>query len=190
MRYESKLWHREGSFFINSQTSFDLSHIRYLHTGVDTVKQLYKCLLKSEVLIDIEQAYDSGFNQSLNVGGIDWLISRSSKHAGYQWILRNSDEGLVVLLKSFYAEPTLHASHIKIEVSPQLIAQNTPSSLAERLNEIAWLFGSQIEETAIAAHIAVDIKGFEIPKDFEYRLVTKAKRQIRHLGISDAHFNL
>jgi len=190
MRYESKLWHREGSYLTNSQTSFDLSNIRYLHTGVDTVKQLFKCLLKTEILVELQRIYDSGFNQVIELGGIDWLISRSSKSAGYQWILRNGDEGLVVLLKSFYADESLHASHVKIEVSPQLIARNTPKELSDYLKKIASSFATQLNETGIAAHIAVDIKGFEIPEDFEYRLVTKSKRQMRHLGISDSHFSV
>ena len=51
-------------------------------------------------------------------------------------------------------------------------------------------FANQVTEYAIAAHIAVDIKGFEIPEDFEYKLVTKSKRQMKHLGISDVSLGI
>jgi hypothetical protein len=185
MRYENKFWNREGSVFQNRHEKYDLSRVRFLHSGVDTVKQLFKCLLKSDVLEEISKFYESGFDKPIEIEGREFLISKSSKKAGYQWILRNLDEGYTVLIKSFYAQDDLHASHIKIEVSPRTISLFTPAALSAELIKLAKLFGTQIEEHAIAAHIAVDLKGFELPDDFEYKLATKAKRQMRHLGISD-----
>ena len=62
MRYENKFWHREGNRFYNQSSSIDLSGLRYLHCGVDTVKQLYNCLLKQDVLAYIASEYESSAN--------------------------------------------------------------------------------------------------------------------------------
>jgi len=189
MRYENKFWHRIGNHFYNQNSSHDLSGLRYLHCGVDTIKQLYNCLLNQEVLKEIQSAYDSG-DRVLVVGGIDWALTRSSKASGYQYILKNLDLGFVVLLKSFYAEPDLSGSHVKIECTPQLIAEHTPKTLDAEIHAIASLFAFQLVPVGISCHIAVDVKGFEIPADLEARLVAKAKRQYKFNCISNAQLDL
>lgn len=189
MRYENKFWHREGNRFFNQSASFDLSGLRYLHSGVDTIKQLYNCIIRKEVLEALQAAYE-GSGNIFHCGGIDWLITRSSKMSGYQYILKNLDLGYVVLLKSFYAEADLSGSHLKIECTPQLIFENSPEELTKKINFIASLFCCQLVPSGVAVHIAVDVKGFEVPKDFEARLVAKAKRQYRFNSISDAQINL
>src|SRR5690606_14115006 len=118
MRYENKFWHRIGNQFYQEKKMIDLSGMRYLHTGVDTLKQLYNCLIRPDVLQDLQKAYEDT-DTIFHIGGIDWLITRSSKASGYQFILKNLDLGFVVLLKSFYAEADLSASHLKIECTPQ-----------------------------------------------------------------------
>lgn len=191
MRYDNKSWNRSGRVFYNSKDSFDLSGVRVLHTGVDTVKQLYNCLLRSDVLCFISDHYDMKPGTSISLGGVDWKITRSSKQSGYQWILKNLDVGFVVLLKSFYADENLNASHIKIEVTPQTIySEYTPDNLTSVLNRVAALFATQIKPNGIAAHIAVDLKGFDVPQDFEQRLVAKAKRQYRVNNISNVQISL
>lgn len=189
MRYENKFWNRVGSTFINQNTSVDLSGLKYLHCGVDTIKHLYNCLIRPEVLKLVASAYESS-DQYLTLNGIDWLLTRSSKASGYQYILKNLDLGFVVLLKSFYAEPDLSASHLKIECTPQLIAQHSPQSLTQELKEIASHFCTQLMPSGVSCHIAVDVKGFEVPKDFESRLVAKAKRQYKFNSISNAQLDL
>jgi hypothetical protein len=189
MRYENKFWHRIGNRFYNQSTSFDLTGLRYLHSGVDTVKQLYNCLLNQDVLAYIAAEYESSAH-FLTINDRDWLITRSSKASGYQYILKNLDLGFVVLIKSFYAEPDLSASHLKIECTPQLIAEHTPQSLTKLINEIASDFAYQLVPSGISCHIAVDVKGFNFPADLEQRLVTKAKRQYRFNSISNAQADL
>lgn len=190
MNYESKFWNRRAGYFYNTKESFDLSDVRYLHSGVDTVKQLFNCLPRNKVLRQINEHYLFPKNDVISIGGIDWRIVRSSKQSGYQYILKNLDEGFVVLFKSFYADENFHASHLKIEVTPQCIYENTPKSLTERLRVIAGIFGTECEECGIAAHIAVDMKGFRVPADFEARLVAKAKRQFRVNNISNVQVAL
>jgi hypothetical protein len=189
MRYENKFWNRVGSKFINQNTTVDLANLKYLHCGVDTIKQLFNCIIRSSVLEKVKQAYE-GSAQYLTVKDTDWLITRSSKSSGYQYILKNLDLGVVVLLKSFYAEEDLSGSHLKIECTPQLIAQHSPQSLTDYLFEIANLFCVQVVPCGVACHIAVDVKGFEVPTDLESRLVAKAKRQYKFNSISNAQLDL
>ena len=189
MRYENKFWHRQGSVFMNESKSFDLSGLRYLHCGVDTIKQLFNCLIRPEILVDLHRAQEAGDSQ-ISISGTDWLISRSGKASGYQYILKNLDLGFVVLLKSFYVEPDLSGSHLKIECTPQLIGQHTPESLTNALFSIASDFCTQLTPAGVSCHIAVDVKGFEVPKDLESRLVAKAKRQYKFNCISNAQLEL
>lgn len=189
MRYENKFWHRVGNRFFNESNSFDLSALKYLHCGVDTIKHLFNCILNQDVLKVVQSAYDSS-DRYLTLNGIDWLLTRSSKASGYQYILKNLDLGFVVLLKSFYAEEDLSGSHIKIECTPQLIAQHTPQSLTDEIHAIASHFGYQLVPVGVSCHIAVDVKGFQVPTDLEQRLVAKAKRQFKFNSISNAQLDL
>lgn len=184
MRYENKKWHRTGNHFQNTKASMNLENIRVLHIGVDTVKELFKCVLNKDVLTQIQTAYDSDFDRLITLGGLDWLITRSAKTSGYQWILRNAHEGLTVLLKSFYAEPDIHASHVKIEASPQLIGSYRYADFSAYLIKIARIFADQVTACGCAVHLAVDVKGWEVPPDFEYSLVTRAKRKMQFSGVS------
>lgn len=190
MRYESKFWLRKNAQFYNSDRYIDLADVKVLHTGVDTVKQLFNCLLKPDVMCHIEQYYADTARTIITLGDIDWQMTRSGKQSGYQYILKNLDIGFVVLLKSFYTPQDLNGSHIKIEVSPQTIYASTPKSLSEQLKTIASLFATQIIPCGIAAHMACDVKGYKVPPDFEQRLVAKAKRQFRINNISNIEMTL
>lgn len=190
MKYESKHWDREGDYFVNRRHLFDLSRLKCLHSGVDTVKQLFSCQLRIAVLREIAELYESEEDSVMIIHGIDWEVSKSSKSAGYQWILKNLDAGYVILLKSFYNNEDTIGSHVKIEVTPQKIASTTPLKLTREMNEIAHHFGTEVRPVGVAIHIAVDLHGFEVPKDFEHRLATKARRQSRYNGISQADFQL
>lgn len=190
MRYENKFWHRNGKSFFNTKDSIDLSSMFFLHSGIDTVKQLFSGFLIPSVIHDLS-THDYDKNGSMvNLGGIDWKFSTSSKKTGYQFVLKNLDIGFVVLLKSFFEEPDKHGSHLKIEVTPQAIYESTPITLRNKLREIASVFLSSYTESAIAFHACVDIKNLDLPDDFEANLVTKARRQFRYNSISDAQFQL
>lgn len=185
--YESRFWDRSGNVFQMPKAQIDLSDVRVLHAGVDTVKQLYKCSLRLERLGEIE-ALESG--SVLNAGGQDWKVSRSGKKAGYQYILSNQDIGFVVLLKSFYAEAERHASHLKIEVSPWVIKQHSAETLTKRIDEIARIFAVELAPAGIAVHVAVDVKNLNIANDFENRFVARSKKSTKFSGISDLQFDL
>lgn len=168
-----------------SRETVDLSDVRILHVGVDTVKQLYNCLLR----LDIYELLDNTASGTvLNLGGIDWMLSRSSKQSGYQYILKNQDLGYVVLLKSFYKELDQVGPHLKIEVSPWVIHENTEKQLTDKLAFIAKVFSTEIKPSGVAVHIAADVKNLKVPDDFEKRFVCKAKRQFKFNVASNVHF--
>lgn len=171
--YEKKFFDRDGMIFSNRDITYDLSSLRVLHSGVDTVKQLFDCVPKIEVLQRLD-LIDS--NSIINLGGIDWLFTRSGKRGGYQYLLKNLDLGYVVLLKSFFNESDQRASHLKIECTPQLIYENTPQSLQLKLLKIADIFVDSPVPNGVAIHLCVDVKNFDIPENFDRQLITRSKR--------------
>lgn len=190
MMYENKFWIRENNHFRTDKMEKDLSGLRYLHIGVDTLKYLFQCSIRPSVLTSIQKHYDLQLGNIINLEGTDFIISKSSKTSGYQYILKNLDLGFVVLLKSFYVEPEDVGSHLKIEVSPEVIDRSTAWGLDTQVENIAKIFGAQIQPVGIAAHIALDFKGVEIPQDFEARLVTRSRRNFRYNTINKVEFSL
>lgn len=190
MRYENKKMNRDGLIFKTGRDTFDLSSLRYLHVGVDTVKQLYNCAIHDSVIAKINAYTEVGGAPVLNVGGVDWLFSKSGKTSGYQYIFKNIDFGFVVLLKSFYKDANEIGSHLKIEVTPQLIDQCTPSGLDIAIDNVASMFAGSLSRSGIACHICVDMKGLSVPEDFEKRLITHSRRNYRVNNISNAEFNI
>lgn len=198
MRYENKMMKRfydadTGSDVFEpdrSDVSFDLSALRFLHTGVDTIRQLYTCNLKLEVLDKLAKHYSEKNTDLIEIGGVQWKFSNSGKKSGFQYILKNLDLGFVVLLKSFYFEADVRATHLKIEVTPQCIDELGLVVLTDRLREVGRLFADTLEASGLAVHLCVDMKGLELPEDFEHKLVTRSKRSFKVNGISAANFEV
>lgn len=190
MRYENKKWFRDDRYFRNQDHAFDLSNIRFLHTGVDTVKELFNCLLKPEMLLRIHEFYENNSQPIIIIGEYSFLISKSSKASGFQWILRNNDLGFVVLLKSFFVDAGENGTQIKIEGSPHVINRMTPKQYSNLTKEIAGLFATQIKPIGCAVHLCVDVKGWKPSNTFEYDLVTRSKRRMGFAGISNVSFDM
>jgi hypothetical protein len=81
---------------------FDLTKMRFLHTGIDTIRQLYNCSIKADVLSQIAHHYENNNTDVIEIEGIPFKLSSSGKKSGYKYILKNLELGYVVLLKSFY----------------------------------------------------------------------------------------
>ena len=169
---------------------YDLTGLRFLHTGIDTVKQLYNCSLKPEVLSQIASHYESNRTDVIEVSKVPFKLSKSSKQSGYQYILKNLELGFVVLLKSFYAEADEMGPHMKIEVTPQTIDELGLEKLTKELRLVGNLFADTLEASGIAVHLCVDMKGLELPGDFEMKLATRSKRNLKVNSISSAHFDV
>lgn len=63
-----------GRLFMSEFGLADLSRIRLLHAGLDTVKQLYSGKLRQSVLEEVERVYNDGFGECMELGGHLWLI--------------------------------------------------------------------------------------------------------------------
>lgn len=192
-KYENKLFKRikgeDGiqDVFKTDRLEYDLSEMRFLHAGIDTIRQLYTCTLKTSVFSAIERHQDKNSGNLIDVGGIEWKLTSSGKKSGYQYIFKNLDineAGVVVMFKSFYKEADQRGSHLKIEATPQLIDELGLEKLSKRLRQIGNLFGETLEASGVAVHLACDMKGLDLPDDFERRLVCRAKRSFKIHGVS------
>ena len=190
-RYESKSMKRKGSVFYTERLTaeYDLTGLRFLARGIDTIRQLYNCSIRPDIFDQVSNHWDCASTDVLTIGGIDWKLSSSGKSAGYKYILKNLDAGVVVLFKSMYCEVDKHGGHLKIEATPQLIDQLGLEQLTDYLRSIGSLFAETLEASGCAVHLFCDMKGLELPDDFEQKLVTHSKRNLKVNGISEGHFS-
>jgi hypothetical protein len=188
-RYENKKMDRftdgDTDIFKTKRLEFDLSKMRFLHCGVDTIRQLYNCSLNMDILKILDGHFDKTSSDIIEIGDIEWKFKKGGKQGGYQYILKNLNIGFIVLLKSFYVDANERGGHIKIEASPEIIDRLGLSRLTKEFRDIASIFGNTLEASGIAVHLAIDIKGLDIPEDFEESLVCHSKRSYKVNGISD-----
>lgn len=193
-----KTWEVNGSIYSNKghlrstsdYVQHDLSHVRILHAGVDTFKQLVSGELNLSMLKLVEQHYESCYQIPLVLGSYQFLVSRSGSKSGFHWVLRNNDLGVILLLKSFYAESTDIATHIKIEYSPHLLLKSDPQDIDKISIDLSSMFMVQFQLTEVAVHLAVDVKGWEPDEEFEKHLRAKAKRSYTFAGVSEFDFDI
>ena len=75
----------------------DLSGVRILRCGVDTVRQLYNGKLRPEVMALFDLSVDV-----VEFAGYEWSKGRIGRDSGYQYRLQNAEMGLI--LKSVPAD--------------------------------------------------------------------------------------
>lgn len=167
--------------------SFDLSDVRFLYSGVDTIRQLFICDLIPDVLVRLENCKEN--NLIFEFGGIDWKVSGGGKKTGYQYILKNLDSGFVFLVKSFYVESDARGSHIKVEATPQVIHELGLVSLSNEIRRLANCLANTVEASGVAVHLYTDVKGLVLSDDFEQKLATRSKRNLKVNGIGKVEFN-
>lgn len=191
-RYESKKMKRSGNVFYTERLSaeYDLTGLRFLARGIDTIRQLFNCSLRGDVFNRISNHWEDATADVITIGGIDWKLTSSGKSSGYKYILKNLDAGVVVLLKSMYCEGDKHGGHLKIEATPQLIHRLGLEKLTSYLREIGSLFADTLEASGVSVHLFCDMKGLVLPDNFEESLVTHAKRNLKVSAISSAHFEV
>lgn len=168
-----------GRLFMSELGMLDLSGVAVLHSGLDTVKQLYSGILRAATLSEVERVYGEGFGECMELGGHIWLVG-SGGASGYQYRLQNSDLGLIVFIKSRYAERDQEYSHVKIECSPHWLIERKADLMRRELEALAVCFLDKAESSGCAAHVCVDVQGWEPPQDFEDRLISHARRVRTH----------
>lgn len=168
-----------GRLFFSELGQINLGGVNVLHAGLDTVKQLYSGEIRLELLEQVERLYSEGFGECIELGGHVWMIG-SGGASGYQFRLQNSDLGLILFLKSRYAEQDKEFSHFKIECSPHWLLPRSIETMKQELDALAAQVLHQPQAKGCAPHICVDVQGWEPPANFSDRLVTRARRILSH----------
>jgi hypothetical protein len=168
-----------GNIFLSALGQFNLSGVNVLHKGLDTVKQLYSGFLRLEVLDEIERMYSDGFGECMTLGGVVWLVG-SGGASGYQYRLHNADLGLILFVKSRYAEKRDEASHLKIECSPHWLYPRDTSDMSRELDAFASLLLDRVRPSGCAVHLCIDVQGWSPSSNFLDCLVTRARRIVSH----------
>ena len=92
---------KDGRLFIDAATAAltDLSGVRLLRCGVDTVRKLYKGLIRPEIM----SLFDNP-GTMVDFAGQRWHSGRVGRDSGYQYKLQNADLGIILLVKNFNAK--------------------------------------------------------------------------------------
>lgn len=174
----------QGMIFFNPKTYTltDLSGLRVVHSGVDTVRQLYRGSIKSEVLELFEEP------RIVEFAGYSWHAGRIGRDSGYQYKLQNGDLGVILLLKNFNVKETDVGPHLKIELSPHLIDCMSPGPLQKMMDRLADAVLDDAKPNQCAIHIAVDIQGWE-PEKLIDKMQCRSRRVRDISGISTIEFD-
>jgi hypothetical protein len=186
----------QGREFISSTGHFtqeSFKDFNILYCSVDTVRQLYTVLLDPDFIDSIENALTSETydDRYYNYHGETWMLKRGGK-SGYRYMLQNSELGLILLIKSNYVKSDMKGSHLKIEVSPHMIADKSPAELQALMDELAMnmaLEGNTVETKGIAIHPAIDFQGWEPPSTIHQDITCRSRRITGNNGISELYLD-
>lgn len=177
----------KGKLFVDPQTAAltDVSKANILRCGVDTVRQLYRGIVKPEVLSLFETP-----GQMVDFAGQRWQTGRVGRDSGYQYKLQNANLGFILLIKNFNSKIDAIGPHLKIEVSPHAIDNLSPERLQGRLDFYAESVLDHCEMNQCAVHLALDVQGWTPPDDLVARLHCKARAQRDISGIKEIVWKL
>ena len=65
----------QGNLFASEEFQWNADEMSILHSGVDTIKQLYSGLMDMDMLTDITRVFDSGFGQFIDLPDADGLLT-------------------------------------------------------------------------------------------------------------------
>ncbi|MDO9104754.1 MAG: hypothetical protein Q7U57_07310 [Methylovulum sp.] len=183
-----------GNLFISDDYQWNSDNLKVLHSGVDTIKQLYSGLIEREMWELIQAAFDRGHGEFIELiaptGEIIPFMVTSGRKGGYKFTLLNQELGVVILIGSNYCKHDLNGSHLKIELSPHLIINSTSEHLQSLMDHYAKALMTQVLPTGVAVHLCCDIQGVDIPEDFDRQLTTRTRRTISRTGISEINLPL
>lgn len=171
----------KGRLFVDPSTCklTDLSGVRLLRCGVDTVRQLYRGMIRLGVLALFEKT-----GTIVEFAGQRWHTGRVGRDSGYQFKLQNADLGFVLLIKNFNAKADSIGPHLKIEVSPHAIDSLSPDRLQARMDYYASEILEHVEVNQCAVHLALDLQGWQPPADLVARMHCRARNHRDVSGIN------
>src|SRR5690554_2650358 len=175
-----------GRMFYNPETArpTDLSALRVLHVGVDTVRQLYRGQCRTELLNKLEESQGL-----VSLFGYHWFAGRVGRDSGYQYKLQNADLGLILLFKNFNQHQADIGSHLKIEVSPHFLLANDAEKVQHTLDSLADKVLDDWSHNYCAVHVALDVQGWEPSADIVQRMNCRSQKIVDMSGISSFEFN-
>jgi hypothetical protein len=163
----------------------DLSGVRLLHCGVDTVRQLYRGMIRPEIMALFDKP-----GTLVDFAGQRWHSGRVGKDSGYQYKLQNADLGIILLVKNFNAKLDNIGPHLKIEVSPHAIDSLSPERLQERMDYYADHILTHVERNQCAVHLALDLQGWTPPADLMARMHCRSRAARDISGIKEIQWTL
>ncbi|MCG8906709.1 hypothetical protein [Pseudomonas sp. DP-17] len=180
--YESS----EGRIFMDPASGrfADLSGVRLLRCGVDTVRQLYNGMIRPEVMALFDEPEDI-----VHFAGYQWAKGRIGRDSGYQYRLQNADMGLILLIKNHNVKIDVIGPHLKIEVSPHALDGADPKILQGVMDDLAAGVLVACETNQCAVHIALDVQGWTPPADFVDRMHCRSRRVRQISGIDRIEYD-
>jgi len=178
---------KKGRLFVDPSTAriTDLSGVRLLRCGVDTVRQLYRGLIRPEIMALFEKP-----GALVEFAGEIWHSGRVGRDSGYQYKLQNADLGFILLIKNFNAKLEAIGPHLKIEVSPHAIDALSPERLQERMDYYAAAVLTNRERNQCAVHLALDLQGWTPPADLVARLHCRSRATRDISGIKEIQWTM
>ena len=174
-----------GRLFFDDKTAIlsDLSKVRLLRCGVDTVRQLYRGMIRPEIMALFETP-----GVMVDFAGQRWHSGRVGRDSGYQYKLQNADLGFVLLVKNFNSKMDAIGPHLKIEVSPHAIDSLSPERLQDRMDYYAGELLTHVELNQCAVHLALDLQGWKPPVDLVARMHCRARTHRDISGINEINW--
>jgi len=184
---ETGLENPKSRLFVDpSQMGFiDLSGVRLLRCGVDTVRQLYRGMIRPEIMALFEKP-----GTLVDFAGQRWHSGRVGKDSGYQYKLQNADLGIILLVKNFNAKQDNIGPHLKVEVSPHAIDTLSPERLQARLDFYASQVLTHVEINQCAVHLALDLQGWTPPDELVTQMHCRARAARDISGINEIQWTL
>ena len=161
----------------------DLSGVRLLRCGVDTVRQLYRGMIRPEIMALFENP-----GTLVDFAGQRWHSGRVGRDSGYQYKLQNADLGIILLVKNFNSKLENIGPHLKIEVSPHAIDSLSPERLQARLDFYASQVMTHVEINQCAVHLALDLQGWTPPADLVAQMHCRATTHRDITGINEINW--
>ena len=178
-----------GRLLISSLGQRELNHLRILNAGVDTVRQLYQgkpCLYQFHEIIDV---YNEGKGATMRLFEQNWSVGAGAAGSGFRYRLQNNELGVIVFFQARHVKVENIGTHLKIELSPHFIQERSPQECQDFMDNIAAHMLAHIEPIGAAVHLALDVQGWEPPKDFMERFITRSKKVMRIDGVATLEFD-
>tara|TARA_B100000929_G_scaffold254042_1_gene215145 strand:- start:1124 stop:2416 length:1293 start_codon:yes stop_codon:yes gene_type:complete len=178
-----------GKLLISSLGQREMHNLRMLNAGVDTVRQLYQGKPQLPQFDKIITVYHEGKGATMRLFEQEWSVGAGAAGSGFRYRLQNNELGVIVFFQARHVKTENIGTHLKIELSPHFIQERSPQQCQKFMDMIAASMLTQVEPVGAAIHLALDVQGWEPPKDFMERFVTRSKKIMRIDGIDTLEFD-